>query len=362
MIRKAFNPLCLAAMVMVTLLTICMGCEHRPLLLPETKNNVFVKIYFDENIRNVSYGFYNEEVQKPEYESPEVMRVALYDAFNNELVTERYMSDCGRDADGHYIQGYMNVPEGRYNMIAYNMDTYDTKITFEKFYNLMTAYTDELSENQTSQIFKSRENDFISRSPISMQPDHLFVCRVNGVEILPAELQNGLDTIRTHDGQIPTAQTIVKTYYMQINVQGVQYVQSAVALLTGMAGSKTLFDGEMVMDDEKSIFFGLQNGKEKRSPEEESTIAYATFSTFGKLPHTEGYIEISFEFNTIYNTVQTETIKVTDMFETPMVRDNQWIIIDKVIEIKPPEGTEEPGGGMQPGVRDWDIIEGYITI
>ena len=348
-------------MVVLTILFIGTGCEHRLLTLPESGTKVFVKVYFNENIRNVSYGFYNEQVQKPEYYSPEVMRVAFFDEFNNELVTERYLYDYGQDNGGHYIQGYVNVPEGRYNMVAYNMDTYDTKITFEKFYTMMTAYTDELSESQSSQIFKARDYDYISRSPICIQPDHLFVSNVDGVEILPADLPKTPDTIKTQEGKIPMAETLVKTYYMQINVQGVQYVQSAVALLTGMAGSKTLHDGEMIMDDEKSIFFSLQNGVEKRSVSEESTIAYATFNTFGKLPHTEGYIEISFEFNTIYNTVQTETIKVTDMFETPMVKDNQWIIIDKVIEIKLPEGTE-PGGGMQPGVRDWETIEGIITI
>jgi hypothetical protein len=82
------------------------------------------------------------------------------------------------------------------------------------------------------------------------------------------------------------------------------------------------------------------------------------------LPDVEGYIEISFEFKTIYNTVQTETFRVTDLFETPLVKNNQWIIIDKVIEIVPPEGGEDDvtGGGLSPGVSDWEQIEGSITI
>jgi hypothetical protein len=48
------------------------------------------------------------------------------------------------------------------------------------------------------------------------------------------------------------------------------------------------------------------------------------------------------------------------MFDTPMVQDKQWIIIDKVIEITPPEG--ETGGGLQPGVGDWNQHEGSIVI
>ena len=92
-----------------------------------------------------------------------------------------------------------------------------------------------------------------------------------------------------------------------------------------------------------------------------TTIGYGTFNTFGKLPEVEGYIEITFEFHTTDNKVQTETIRVTDMFETEQVKEKQWIIIDKVIEIVPPVGGEI-SGGMNPGVGEWQQIEGQITI
>jgi len=91
-------------------------------------------------------------------------------------------------------------------------------------------------------------------------------------------------------------------------------------------------------------------------------VAYATFNTFGKLPDVEGYIYITFEFNTTWGTVQTETIRVTDMFETPVVRDKQWIIIDKMIEIKPPGDDEGTNGATDPGVNQWQEIQGDITI
>jgi hypothetical protein len=92
-----------------------------------------------------------------------------------------------------------------------------------------------------------------------------------------------------------------------------------------------------------------------------ATIGYSTFNTFGKLPDVEGYIEITFEFHTTDDRVQTEVIRVTDMFETEQVKEKQWIIIDKVIEIIPPVGGET-GGGMTPGVGQWEQIEGSITI
>ena len=52
---------------------------------------------------------------------------------------------------------------------------------------------------------------------------------------------------------------------------------------------------------------------------------------------------------------------ITDIFETEMAKENQWIIIDKVVEIIPPEGADT-GGGLAPGVSEWEQIEGSITI
>jgi hypothetical protein len=43
-----------------------------------------------------------------------------------------------------------------------------------------------------------------------------------------------------------------------------------------------------------------------------------------------------------------------------MAKENQWIIIDKMVEIIPPEGADT--GGMIPGVNEWEEIEGNITI
>ena len=148
---------------------------------------------------------------------------------------------------------------------------------------------------------------------------------------------------------------------MQVNVKGVEYVQSAVALITGMAGSTRLHDRTMMANNVATVYFPLRNGITKKRNAEDVSVAYAYFNTFGKLPNEEGYIEITFEFKTKRNTVQTETIRVTDMFNTPMVRDNQWIIIDKTIEITPPEG-EDIDGGMRPGINDWEQVESGFTI
>lgn len=350
-----------ALLALFFLTLVCTGCEHRPLEDMFLKENIFVKIYFDEAIRNVSYGFYDESKKRPDYSSPQSVRVMFFENASGKFVVERYLHKCGRDEGGYYIQGSMSVPNGEYNVLAYNFDTKEIMTKNDDTYSDITAYTRPLNDSEMNLIFSSRGGTEEYDEPIHRQPEHLFVARVEDFVINTSEFTLTPDTLLTSDGEFPIAETIVKTYYFQFNVKGVEYVRSAVALITGMAGSKNMQTGKMVTDDIASIYFGLNNGKEKRSRESEvNTVAYATFNTFGKLPHTEGYIDITFEFKTIYNTVQTETFHITDMFETQQVKEKQWIIIDKVIEIIPPEDTE--GGGMTPGVNDWEEIEGSITI
>ena len=337
---------------------VCTGCEHRPLEMRQYEENVFVRVYYNENIRNVSFGFYDESKKKPEYSSPKMMRVAFFDNVSDKLVSERYLYDCGRDERGYYIQGKMNVPNGKYNMLAYNFDTKEIETRNNYSYYAMSAYTEALSESEANRFFSSRGDDATN---ICRQPDHLFVAKVEEINIDKPIYYEAPDTIKNNTGTYPVAETIVKTYYLQFNIKGVEHVRSAVALISGMAGSKNMHSNEMVKDDVASIYFNLNNGKDKARTSDDIAVAYASFNTFGKLPHTEGYLDVTFEFKTIYNTVQTETFRITDIFETEMAKENQWIIIDKVIEIIPPEGSDT-GGGMSPGVTDWEQIEGSITI
>ena len=222
----------------------------------------------------------------------------------------------------------------------------------------MEAYTLPVSENVKDKLVSSRTNKDGEFEEILNEPDHFFV---KNSEWIGIELTDKVDTLKNPEGSDFVANSIVKTYYMQVNVKGVEYVKSAVALITGMAGSVRVYDGELNGDNPASIYFPLKNDVSKMRTNDNIAVAYATFNTFGKLQGREGYIYITFEFNTIWGTVQTETIKVTDMFETQQVRENQWIIIDKVIEIKPPEG-EETTGGMSPGVNNWNEVEGGITL
>ena len=189
-------------------LLICTGCEHRPLEMREYEENIFVRVYYDENIRNVSFGFYDESKKKPEYSSPKMMRVAFFDNVSDKLVSERYLYDCGRDERGYYIQGKMNLPNGKYNMLAYNFDTNEIETRNNYSYRTISAYTNALSESEANRFFSSRGDDATN---ICRQPDHLFVAKVEDVEIGKPIYYEAPDTIKNNTGTYPVAETIVKT-------------------------------------------------------------------------------------------------------------------------------------------------------
>lgn len=350
--NKIINVILFAFMLLFT------ACEHRELV--DLTDRHYIRIYLDEHIRNVSFGFYDETQKKTEYKTPGVMRVTLSAPTTGKVMSENYLYEKGIDEKGLYIHGYVQAAPGTYNVLAYNFDTESTHVKHQNDYGRMEVYTNPVSEEVRNRLQSVRSVEESRAEEVLYEPDHFFVTTIDEVNL---ETETGSDTIWAgKTKEYPVAETVVKTYYMQVNVKGVEYVRSASALITGMAGSVTLHNRAMVTNNPSTIYFNLQNGRaSSKGAEEMTTIGYGTFNTFGKLPDVEGYIEITFEFHTTDNRVQTEVIRVTDMFETEQVKEKQWIIIDKVIEIIPPVGGET-GGGMTPGVDQWEQIEGNITI
>ena len=92
------------------------GCEHRELSDPNTGH--YLRIYWDEEIKNVTCGFYDESLNHPEYKRPYVMRVVLADPASGRVVSERYFQNNGEDERGYYIDGYIGAEPGTYNLLV----------------------------------------------------------------------------------------------------------------------------------------------------------------------------------------------------------------------------------------------------
>lgn len=87
------------------LCTLFAGCERRPLV--DVGNTHYVRVYLDEELKNVTTGFYDPTLAKPEYKTPGMLRVVLYDAASGKVAAERYLRNRGTDARGDYFDGYI---------------------------------------------------------------------------------------------------------------------------------------------------------------------------------------------------------------------------------------------------------------
>lgn len=323
-----------------------MACEHRP--LEDPYNGHYVRVYIDEEIKNVTCGFYNDNRIKPEYYRPRVLRVVLADPISNRIVSERYLQSNGEDERGYYVDGYIAAGEGEYNMMIYNFGTERTKIRNEYDYHNIQAFTSPISEALYPYIPSVKAE--AEKRAIRYCPDHLFLASCEPIKI---ESKLHVDTLFNAQGDYFTAHSIVKSYYLQVKIKGFEHVITAVSLLSGMAGSTTMSSRELNTDDAVNIFFDMDYTEVSRVRDSstKSALLYATFNTFGKLPLEDNIYTMNFEFTRSDGTSQVEEIDITSMFDDPVVVENQWILIEKEIEIEPGEGQ---GGGLSPGVEVWD--------
>lgn len=349
--RFFFALLCACAIA-----SLLMSCEHRP--LDEPKNARYIRVYIDEDIKNVTCGIYNEAYERPEYVRPRAMRVVAADPNTGKVVSERYIQEQGTDEHGYYMHGYISLPPGTYNMLVYSYGSAYTLISNPYSYYAMAAYTSPVSEYYNQYMPSISQ----TKGPegIRQQPDHIFHEVVEGVT---TQVSPTVDTLRHADGSYYKAHSMVKSYYIQLKVKGIEWATSAISVLSGMAGSSLMHSHEgMVETDNTNVLFSMKQASRYRSTDDgsSSAVLYTTFHTFGKLPDHQNMLAVSFEFMKRDGTSQVEEIDITDMFSTPMVRDNQWILIEKEIELLPP--ADGSSGGMTPGVDDWDDIESGIIL
>ena len=342
---------------LLLLMLLLTACEHRELSDPNTGH--YLRIYVNEQIKNVTCGFYDESLEHPEYKRPYVMRVVLADPESGRVVSERYFQHQGEDERGYYIDGHIGAEAGTYNLLVYNFGSAVTHIRNEQDYFQMQAYTRPISEYYLSYLPTSRQE--LKDEDIVYEPEHLFH-DVGEPIVIPKS--NQVDTLKNASGDWFTAHSVVKSYYLQVRIKGIEWVTSAVSLLSGMAGSTVLHGHEqMVTTDPVNLFFTMNyTGKEvARDGSGNTAILYTTFSTFGKIPDVSTVYTLNFEFVKTDGSSQVEKLEITPMFDTPMVKEQQWILLDHEIVITPPEGAIA-GGGMTPGVDKWEDVESEVQI
>lgn len=331
------------------------SCERRPLV--ELSNTHYVRVYIDESLLNVTEGFYRDDSIRPGYKSPDIIRVILADPVSGQAKAERFLRNKGEDSKGTYYDGYIVADPGHYCLLAYNFDTESTIISEINNQKKAKASTNEIAPHLRSTIPSRAKKNITSKTEpdyekIVYDPDHLFAASFGEVYIPYVDY---VDTLRTPEGDHFHSKSIVKSYYLQVRVKGLEFSTSSVGLMTGMSGSSWLTSGLMDESDPVTVYFNMVHEENA-----EEAIIYTTFSTFGKIPDLTNELEITFDFLTIYGEPYSETLDISDLFNTKEAKENQWLLIDHTIVI--PEPPEIKDGGFKPELEDWKDIESDIIL
>ena len=335
--RELFR--CFLGVLAAAAFVVAGSCIRRPLYDLECAH--YVRVYLDEEIKNVTMGFYNGRKPEKEYKRPVALEIALADVHTGEVVSRALLRNSGSDGKGNYIDGYVGAEAGVYDVVVYEVGSSVTLLRNEDSFSGIAAYTNTINDRLMGYI--PSLGGRMDTAKLVVQPDHLFHAVYEGLEI-PAIMQ--VDTLRDANGEYFRAHTVVKSYYLQLSITGARWVSSAVAVLSGMGGSALLGQHDGVVEsDSVSLFFWAQHNAEYRQ-------LFTTFNTFGKLDNVRSVLELNFEFTKIDGSSQVEVLDITEVFNTPVVRENQWILLDKEIVITAPQSA----GGMQPGVGGWEDI------
>ena len=328
------------------------SCEHRE--LSDVNNMHYVRVYLDEDIKNVTTGIYNEAYDRPTYTRPVVLRAVLASPINGEVKYESMLRNHGNDERGYYIDGHIAAIEGQYDLLIYQMGSAKTLLKYPDDLSRIEAYTNPVP-NRVLNYLPILTAEF-GPDNIRTEPEHILCTKCERVDV---PLTVSIDTLKTHEGKHFTASSIAKSYFLQLDIQGVEWVSTAAAVLSGMHGSVKLTDGNPDESDTPvSLFFGMKYADRiTLSADEPSTaILYVTFTTFGKAEEVPSILSLNFEFTKTDGSAQVEEIDLTDKFNTSLALENQWILLDRKIVIKPIDS----GGGMTPGVENWKDIEADI--
>ena len=317
------------------------GCERRELV----RNNASINIRLDLQL-NVKVNGKIEALP-----TPEMMRVMFFDYETFDLITESYLPAGG---------GNVSIPPGRYKLIVYNFDTETTLLRNDRNYYSIEAYTNEIPTSMRSAILNSIQYSIpaskggsddtdwdkllskVQSNPIVYEPDHLFVSHEE-IEVLNIEGEQVIEA---------SAETIVETWEIFVNIKNEQYIASARALLTGQIGSNFigLPKEEGKTDTDVTLMFDM----EPEDEEGENHVIASKFNTFGKNPSVDSRLWLTIIIKTTGGDILEWHRDITDEFFMDEALENNTIHIQDEIDVPIPENPQGGGGGFQPGVEDWE--------
>lgn len=313
-------------LVLLSSLMMLAGCSRRELLDDYPVSGVEISIDWD----GVDEGLL------------EGVRVIFYPKDGEGKKVDRYLSVRG---------GEMKVPPGRYSVVAYNYNTEVVRIQGEESYETIEAYTGHCAGLGIAGTEK-----------MIWSPDSLYVLNIDELRIQKSEEVLHLDW---------KLESVVKQYSFAVEVKGLEYVTSVAGCAVGLSDGYYLGKGCGVSHSQP-IYIEVKK---------EGGKVMGRFTAFGqvkealtRMPKAEGEntrakgnVKLILSFVRTDNTVQEETIDVTEIIGTledagtgedgkqeppPEIE----LPPDDKIEVEKPETPPNPdggGGGFDGEVDEW---------
>lgn len=338
--------MCLIYLLLAAIL-MTVSCQRRPFSDASSAVNLKLKIN-------------TKVVHEEDINLPDLMCVQLCDIHTGDVVYTDYVPPTG---------GYIYPEPGHYDFLVYNINTESTVLKNEANFNTVEAYTNPVSafiKSQLSQFLakraeirkqmaakKEERQNKSSESPaddskapeeevIVNEPDHLFVGRSKDVVIPAFAVDEDTEIVIEMD-----AATVVETWLIEaVNIEGLQWVSSVSALITGMVESNFIGPGEK-SEGAVTIYFEM-------SRTHNSLIGY--YRTFGKHPLFSNDLTIGFN---VTDTQGGEHHFIFDITDEYLDNPERHIIITDKIVIPEPIIT---GGGFAPTVDDWEEVKTDINL
>lgn len=327
------------ALLLCALSTSITSCQRRPLEDPDYNTRVKVQIN-TRAIMNVTCDIYNDKIPVPEIQM-DVMHVIFLQENSDDIACETYITNSEVDESGQKVfYGDISIVPGTYRLYAYNFGTEATLIRDQYVWNNVEAYALSVPE-RISSAYATK----VPTADFTYSPDHLIVAR-SPQETIP--YHSGIYTVNTE------AKSVVESYYLQIKVDGLEYVNSASAVLSGMSSANYIARGERVDDPQSTIYFTMQKSDDDGEP-----VICAIFNTFGRPDSSANDLEVTFDLQTKSGKVQ-RTFNISDLFLSENCIKHHWLLLDETIHIDPPK--PDKGGGFDPGVVDWETENHEIIL
>lgn len=227
---------------------------------------------------------------------------------------------------------------GENGKISLPCDSYSLLIYTSDFFELDANYYRGMEQPETAESYVRQqiENGIIYVD----EPDPLFSSYIENYN--PEESSEKLSV---------TLRPRVFTYRFKIAVEGIQYLQSAMATVTGMYTSAFLKDGHHREGEEGTMRVVLK--KTEVNPEKNEGYLYGEFRSFG--PHQRK--DVKHHISISLSNGETKVVELDDL-TTPiksLTRGGEILIKQKIV-IKD-NGSGGQGGDFNPGVVDWEDIE-----